>query len=154
MAQHIESLEYQFVKRNNFRFYNHISSLKTIAYSPPADEEMLKEIEYKFEILRLLKNGKPELASQYAYGSREVVYRKDGPVDLTGEYALYGYKGTQSVLAMFMLRFLVGTSSATRQSHSMLRASTPLGLMQTLASYGTTLLTSAHIGLLRAYLLP
>lgn len=52
----------------------------------------------KTEILRLLKEGKPEAASKYAYGAREVVYRKDGPVDLSDEYTLYGYKGTQSVV--------------------------------------------------------
>lgn len=52
----------------------------------------------KEEILRLLREGKSESASKYAYGSRGIIYRQEGPVDLSSEYALYGYKGERSTV--------------------------------------------------------
>ena len=52
----------------------------------------------KEELLRLLRDAKPEPASKYAYGSRGIIYRNEGPVDLSSEYTLYGYKGDKTVV--------------------------------------------------------
>lgn len=52
----------------------------------------------KEEILRLLRDAKPEPASKYAYGSRGIIYRHEGPADLSFEYTLYGYKGECSTV--------------------------------------------------------
>lgn len=54
----------------------------------------------KEEIRCLVRDGKAEPAAKYAYGSRGIIYRREGPVDLSAEYTLYGYKGSQNVVVI------------------------------------------------------